>query len=212
MVTGLLMLAATTYIGHDWNSGSMSNQLLFEPRRLRVFGAKALAVALATAAVAAIGFGLYWGGLVAAMHLRDLDIPDGVLSDVVWAQVRAVLLASLGSVAAYALTNLFRSTVVTLGLMFAVSVASAIVIGLIPIVDRERFQLITNVGAWVMGDMEYYRRIPSTCYEMNDGKPLTGDCRETGIATMWQGAAYLGSLLLLAVVPSGWSFLRRDVP
>ncbi len=40
IVTGLLMLVGTTFAGADWNSGSMSNQLLFEPRRLRVWWAK----------------------------------------------------------------------------------------------------------------------------------------------------------------------------
>ena len=33
VLTMLLVLVGTTFVGHDWNSGSMSNQLLFEPRR-----------------------------------------------------------------------------------------------------------------------------------------------------------------------------------
>ena len=41
-----LVLVGTTFAGHDWNTGSMSNQLLFEPRRLRVWASKATAVAL----------------------------------------------------------------------------------------------------------------------------------------------------------------------
>lgn len=212
IVTGLLALAAATFIGHDWNSGSMSNQLLFEPRRQRVFWAKALAVALAAAVVTALALALFWTGLITAMHLRDLDIPDGVLSDVWWTQVRAVVLASLTAVAAYAVTNLFRSTVVTLGLMFALAVASSIVIGLVPIVDRDRYQLFSNAGAWILGEFEYYRRVPMSCFERNDGLPLTGECREQGILTMWAGARYLIALFALAVVPSAWSFQRRDVP
>ncbi len=44
LLAGLLMLLGTTFAGADWNSGSMSNQLLFEPRRLRVWAAKAAAV------------------------------------------------------------------------------------------------------------------------------------------------------------------------
>ena len=40
VVSLLLVLAGTTFAGHDWNSGSMSNQLLFEPRRARVWVAK----------------------------------------------------------------------------------------------------------------------------------------------------------------------------
>ena len=44
LLAGLLMLVGTTFAGADWNSGSMSNQLLFEPRRSRVWAAKATAV------------------------------------------------------------------------------------------------------------------------------------------------------------------------
>ena len=29
----MMLLVGTTFAGHDWNTGSMSNQLLFEPRR-----------------------------------------------------------------------------------------------------------------------------------------------------------------------------------
>ena len=56
ILMGLLMLVGTTFAGADWNSGSMSNQLLFEPRRARIWLAKAaavFAVAVDTSAVAA---------------------------------------------------------------------------------------------------------------------------------------------------------------
>ena len=43
-----MLLLGTTFAGHDWNTGSMSNQLLFEPRRERVWLAKALAVGMLT--------------------------------------------------------------------------------------------------------------------------------------------------------------------
>ena len=45
----LLLLAGATFVGADWNSGSMSNQLLFESRRTRVWAAKAGALALVAA-------------------------------------------------------------------------------------------------------------------------------------------------------------------
>ena len=59
----LLLLVGATFVGADWTSGSMSNQLLFEPRRIRVWAAKAGALALlaaatpASAAVSAAGKG-----------------------------------------------------------------------------------------------------------------------------------------------------------
>ena len=57
LVSMVLLLAGTTFAGHDWNTGSMSNQLLFEPRRERVWLAKALAVGMLTGRARAGGPG-----------------------------------------------------------------------------------------------------------------------------------------------------------
>ena len=78
ILMGLLMLVGTTFAGADWNSGSMSNQLLFEPRRARVWLAKAaavFAVAVTTSAVLLAGFG---GGLALLAQSRDIDVPPEV--------------------------------------------------------------------------------------------------------------------------------------
>ena len=72
----LLLLAGTTFAGHDWNTGSMSNQLLFEPRRERVWAAKALAVGLVSGALALAVLAAYWTGMWATMSLRDLPIQE----------------------------------------------------------------------------------------------------------------------------------------
>ena len=51
----LMMLAGTTFAGHDWASGSVSNQLLFEPRRPLVWAAKAAVVTALAGLFAAVG-------------------------------------------------------------------------------------------------------------------------------------------------------------
>src|SRR5688572_5439519 len=78
ILMGLLMLVGTTFAGADWNSGSMSNQLLFEPRRARVWLSKAagvLALSLTTAAVLMAGFG---GGLLLLANSRGIEVPPEV--------------------------------------------------------------------------------------------------------------------------------------
>ena len=50
----LRSLVGATFAGADWGSGSMTNQLLFRPRRLRVWPAKAAAVTLGTTLAAAV--------------------------------------------------------------------------------------------------------------------------------------------------------------
>lgn len=213
VVTVLLMLAAATFIGHDWASGSMSNQLLFEPRRHLVWSAKALAVLLGSFVVAALAYAVYWLGLVIAMHVRDLPIGDGRVMDGVQALAMAAVFTAAASLGAYAITMLFRSTVVTLGILFAVMVAGAIVVSLIPTVDREQWQMPTNVAAWIFGEGRYYRHLPQSCWDSQTGMEAPGaECRQQGVVSRLAATAYLGLQLLVACGLSLWSFGRRDVP
>ena len=121
------MLVGTTFAGHDWNTGSMSNQLLFEPRRAAGLGGQggsrsllAGAVAGARCVLAAYWVGaLGWSPAPATSPAGRRRLADG-------RQTRAARRAvhrALGGLGGYALTMLFRSTVATLGVLFGVSVA-----------------------------------------------------------------------------------------
>lgn len=214
LTTALMMLAASTFIGHDWNSGSMSNQLLFEPRRQRVFWAKALAVMLMALLASALALALFWGVIGTATHIWDIRVPKDAVRSVLTSSGRGMIFVAAASVGAYAITNLFRSTVVTLGLMFVMVVASSVLISLLPIADAERFQLPTNVAAWVNGQASYYRDISEACYAaMDRGQetPAGLDCQPNGLLTLWGAAQYFGVLLLASVGASARSFHRRDV-
>src|SRR5690606_7444758 len=81
-------LIATTFVGHDWASGSMSNQLLFESRRWRIWLAKAVAVVLGVLAVAAVVIALFWGGIWMLAQMRDVGTSSAVWRDTAWTQVR----------------------------------------------------------------------------------------------------------------------------
>ena len=93
----VMLLAGTTFAGHDWNTGSMSNQLLFEPRRHRVWLAKAIAVALLTGTISLAVLIAYWTGMWATASIRDLPIPDHAVSA---AYKQAVLGAGFATAAA----------------------------------------------------------------------------------------------------------------
>ena len=82
ILTGLLMLVGTTYAGHDWNTGSMSNQLLFEPRRLRLWAAKGVAVLLTGAVVGAAVLALFWAGAAILASSRDVTAAPGLWRDI----------------------------------------------------------------------------------------------------------------------------------
>lgn len=208
LATGLLMLAATTYVGADWSSGSLSNQLLFESRRRRIWWAKAGAASLLGAVTMALLLGIFWGGVALLVRSRGVPVAEGVVGDV-WAfSGRAALLCAAACLGAYALTMLFRSTVFTLGALFAVTILSVMAFAVLAF--SEQWLPHLNVTAVLYDGVDYYRQLPSSCFERTP--PSGVDCTETARVELGSGAVYLGVALATAVVASLGSFLRRDVP
>ncbi|HEY3015094.1 MAG TPA: ABC transporter permease subunit [Nocardioides sp.] len=206
ILAALAMLVGTTFAGHDWNSGSMSNQLLFEPRRLRVWAAKAAVVFLMGLVTGAAVLAAYWGGLSALANARDLTVPAHEWELIRESAGRGALLVALAGVGGYALTMFFRSTVATLGVLFAVTVGGTLVMVTVLGEYADRWLLTTNVMAVVFDGVEYY----SPAAPCAEDPSMT--CSQTLTLTLADGAAYLGGLLAVAVVLSLWSFRRRDVP
>ena len=214
-VVGLLMLlVGTTFVGHDWASGSMSNQLLFEPRRARVWAAKAVVVTLVGTLVAGAVLAAYWAGLWALAASRDLATGGGVVGDGFEVVARGALLAAAGALGGYALTMLFRSTVATIGVLFAVSVVGGTLIGLLGSAggSTERWQPQLNVLAFVTNDLRYHddSDLPEECFTGRGGSGE--ECNGERVLTATDGGLYLGALLLGAGALSLGSYRRRDVP
>ena len=204
VLTVLLLIVGTTFVGHDWNSGSMSNQLLFDPRRARVWAAKGAVVLLAGLVVAGMVLAAYWTGLWALARHRGLEVPDGALSGAYRQALRATLLAGFAGLGGYALTMLFRSTVATLGILFAVAIAGPLLITLLGFPGHERLMPQNNYAAVLLDGIDYYQE-PTAC--------LGGDCGAVRRhLDPVDGAGYFGALLLVVAVPSVLSFRRRDVP
>jgi hypothetical protein len=209
VVTLLMVLAGTTFVGHDWNSGSMSNQLLFEPRRGRVWAAKGLVVLVGALVVSAVVFTAYWLTLFAVARSRDLPAGNALLLDCLQQGWRGAVVAAVAALGGYALTMLFRSTVATLGALFAVAVAGGMLVAALGI--GERWQPQVNLSAVILDGTTYWVEVPDECYGMQPPTdPAT--CDDQRELTLEQGGGYLGAALLLAGVPSVLSFRRRDVP
>ena len=67
-----MVIAGSTFVGADWSSGSLTNQLIFEPRRLRLWLAKAVAVVIGSGVVTLVALTGYWLGVGAVAQARDL--------------------------------------------------------------------------------------------------------------------------------------------
>lgn len=210
LVLVLLLLAGTTFVGHDWNTGSMSNQLLFEPRRGRVWATKAAALVLVAGLLGTAVLAAYWSGLLGLAASRDLTVPDGVVRDGFEQVLRTGALGAAGALGGYALTMLFRSTVATVGVLFAFAVASGAVLGILG-EGSARWTPPLNVVAIVQDGVSYYDEsaLPPECFTGRGGGPECDGERTIGAA---DGALYLGTGLLVVVAASVLSFRRRDVP
>ncbi|WP_134741538.1 hypothetical protein [Nocardioides sp. 503] len=208
-ISVLLLLAGATFAGHDWSSGSMSNQLLFETRRLRVWTAKALAVVLVSGLLSLVVLSGYWVALWSLARSRDLPSSNAILVDCLQDGARGALVAALAAFGGYALTMLFRSTVATVGVLLAVAVAGGALIAVLGI--DAKYQPQTNLSAVVLDDATYNVEVPDECF-MQAEPPEGLDCDEEKVLPARDGSIYLGSLVVLAGAASVLSFRRRDVP
>lgn len=204
ILTGLLLIAGATYAGADWTSGSMSNQLLFSPRRTRVWVAKAAAVILSAAVVAAVLLAAFWATMLIVSDVRDLPVRSGLVPDIAWQVIRAVAAVAGAALGGYALTMLFRHTVATLALLFAYAVGGEILISLLPFDGLGKWSVGHNLFGWLQSDFSYYDATLS-CGELGNG------CNRMVDLGHGQAAVYLGVLLVVAVIASVVAFRRRDL-
>jgi ABC-2 type transport system permease protein len=205
IAAAFMIIAGTTFAGADWASGSMSNQLLFEPRRSRVWLAKAGAVLLGTLAATALIVAAFWVALYLVAEARGIPTGATVQEAIRWTAGRGAVLAAAGAVGGYALTMLLRHTVGTLAVMFAYAVGGEIVIASLPVEGVGRWSLANNVFAWLRDGHQYYDpSIPCL--------PGRDHCDQMASLALGDSAVYLGGLLLAVGVLSLLLFRRRDVP
>jgi ABC-2 type transport system permease protein len=214
LIATAMFLIGTTFVGHDWNTGSMSNQLLFETRRLRVWAAKALAVLAVALALGTVVLSTFWLGLYAVVSGRaDDPLRDGLLLDCLQHGWRGAAVAGASALGGFALTNLFRSTVFSLGVLFGVSVAGGLLLAAVGPDDPGWLDPTINATAVISDGTTYYVDVPERCYlgpgGFDEDDPA---CDSERTRTLGEGVAYYGILLGAVGLASAASFRRRDVP
>lgn len=201
----IAVLIGATMIGAEWSAGSVGTQLLFEPRRPRVWAAKAAAIALVAAAMAAAVFTLVWLSILAAYAVwSDDGLPSGFLRDLSLTGARGAAFVAVGGLAGYAVTMAVRHTVVVVGLMLAYSViGEGLLRSFLPSV--ERYLVSNNALAWIQ-DGHTIRIYPQNCFDLIS-------CRPKEIAMgLADAAVYFGLVAGAMLLVSLFVFNRRDVP
>jgi ABC-2 type transport system permease protein len=203
-LVALVVVAASTFAGADWGSGSITNQLLFEPRRLRLWTAKALAAALSCGVVVLVVLGAFWLALGLVASSRGVGVPGNDVTLVAWHLARAVALAMAAAVGSFAMTMIFRHTVATLALLFVYSVGGEILVNLLPFEGAGRFAVGNNIYGWLGSHHRYF----DPTISCSPGEP---GCTSTPLMTHLASGTFLGVLVVVAVLLSLVVFRRRDV-
>lgn len=203
IVIGLIVVAGSTFVGADWSSGSITNQLVFEPRRTRVWFAKAAAVMIGSGLITLVVLSGYWLGLCLVAEDRGISTSSAELTHLVWHVVRGVGLGMAAGLGAFALTMLFRHTVATLALLFVYAVGGEILVNLLPFDGAGRWSVGNNALGWLALNHDYYDPTISC---------VPGErCGNTQVMSHLEAGSFLGVLLAISVVISVVWFKRRDV-
>lgn len=203
LVIGLIVVSGSTFAGADWSSRSMANQLVFVPRRTRVWLAKAAAVVVGSGLITLVVLSGFWLGLALVTESRGISTSSADVGQLMLHVVRAVGLGMAAGLGAFALTMIFRHTVATLALLFVYAVGGEILVNLLPLNGVGRWSVGNNAVGWLAEHHEYYD--PSiTCAG-------AGDCSTTQVMSHLEAGTFLGVLLAISVVLSLVWFNRRDV-
>jgi hypothetical protein len=203
ILTGLMIIAGSTFAGADWTSRALTNQLLFESRRVRLWLAKAGAVVIGSGVVALVTLGGFWLTLWSVADARGIDVSATVTSHIGWHLLRAVVLVMAAALGGFALTMVFRNTVATLALLFFYGVGGEIAVGLLPFDGVGRFSVGNNVFGWLATNAHYFD--PSV-----DCDPGSS-CSSIRSMSHLESGVFLAVLLIVAVVVSITWFRRSDV-
>jgi hypothetical protein len=203
VVTSLMVIAGCTFVGADWASGSLTNQLLFVPRRSQVWLAKAGAVTISAGLVALVVISAFWLILGVVAQARGVHLPARDVTHVAWHVLRATVLTMGAALGAFALTMVFRHTVATLALLFVYSLGGEIVVNLLPFDGAGRWSVGNNALGWLATRYHYF----DASISCTPGER----CSSTQAMTHLESGTFLGVLLVIAVAVSLVWFTRRDV-
>ena len=202
--------------GAEWSSRSMTLQLLWEPRRLRLLTIKWLGLLVVTVALAALAAALALGLAAASASTRgtwDSQVPrefgDRPLEQLLLLMAgRGLIFVAVAATVGYAIAMLVRNTGASLGVAFIyfVLVENAVRIALIKYAP-EPYLLSTNSVAFLIPTgLDVPGRETSS---VGPG----GVFSET-VNVHLTNARALATMLLytaLLALPAAWSFTRRDV-
>jgi ABC-2 type transport system permease protein len=205
----LSMMIGATFVGSEWHHNAVGNQLLWEPRRVRVLVAKAAAAAGATSAGAFVLQLLFLGGLWLVAATRGVtSAPAGFLGDTMGDLARISLTVALVTVMGVAIASLTRSTAASVGILLAY--AAVVERFLEAVRPHWRPWLPGNLAAALfVGEIEF--SIPGEVVEVVTPGMGFSIVEKTITITAGRGALVLGIYAAILLGGAILLFRRRDV-
>jgi ABC-2 type transport system permease protein len=202
-VSSILILVGavlgTTLGGADWSANTMTTLLAWEPRRLRVLGARTVAVAVVVLVVVTLGMALIALEFAALVALRGSfdPLPAGFTADVVTEILRIAGVAALFALIGMSLATIGRSTVAGLGIL----------LGYLVVIEGALAGFVFWVQkiTLVRSSLAIVTDTPMQLYdESSDGEI-------TYLLTPGRAWITLGAWVLVLLVVAGGTFRARDV-
>lgn len=200
LTLSLMMIGAllgATFVGGEFSSGSISNLLLFEPRRLRVWATKLAATGLLTLVWAALCVGGFVAGLTALGRSWDSQAwGSHWLSAMVNLGARNALAVAGAAVVGAALALAVRSTLACI----------SVVIGYLVIEGVAVIAFTNQVAEYALSSRLLGVLSGSHLVEVEDGNRI----RQVAVTLQDSALMLLGVFLVLCIV-SASMFRRRDI-
>ena len=197
-------VVGASFVGAEWAAGTLGSLLTWEPRRLRVLTAKALALALGLAAVGVAVMATYFAGSygVAAWRGATTGTTHGLLLSMGLTALRGTGLGIGAGLGGFAVAGALRSTASALGLGFAYFVGAELLLRNFW-TGSPRWLLTSNVSAWLLHNFTI---------DITKCPPQGGQCTSSLIRlSQAHGAVYLGVLIIVALLIWALTLRRRDV-
>ena len=208
---GVAFLIGASSGGAEWSSRSMTLQLLFEPRRLRLLAVKWVGLVLSTTVLAAVAMAVTVGFGVVTANLRGTwdqqfapvdELRTDLAPTMLMMGLRGLVLVAAAATVGYAIAMLVRNTGASLGVAFVYFVV--LENGLRFALTRhgiEPYLLSTNFVAFLFpGGLE----VPG------EATGPYGEQSTVDLNNLRSFFTFMTYTALLAI-PAAWSFSRRDV-
>lgn len=203
-------ILGATFIGAEWSSRNIVAWLFFEPRRLRLLGAKLLVLTGVVVLLAVVAQVIWL--LTAQLTLSQRGVPVSSLgpeADQFWptmiaVSVRAALLVVPTALLGFGLANLLRNTAAAFGVGFVFFVIVETVMGGIS-PGLQPYQFTVGLRAWITdGGITVYGDL---VYDQQAGGLVPAEIPVSNL----HGGIVLMAYALVVLGVSIWLFRRRDI-